>query len=243
MKTSTNWLLAALLLLLASLTAYNMTLRAEYRAGTYKNTLRNYTALPLRDFTTVAVPAAGLLRVRVEAGPYAVLVGKTAAKYVHATRQGSRLTVTLSYPEKTEYLGPGDAVIIRCPRLDALMADASYTVAGQIKIGAFDGEWNRNELLIKGFSQDSLVLTQGRTAHVVLAGNHLGRLRATVGRVPGSTAELDLHSDNQVLASDLRIAGRSKLVADNLALPALRWQLGDSVQVELSGAALAGLRR
>lgn len=65
MKTSTTFLLAALLVLLASLTAYNMALRAEYRSGTYKDPLRSYKVLNFKNFTEVTVPAASALSVKI----------------------------------------------------------------------------------------------------------------------------------------------------------------------------------
>ncbi len=242
MKNSLKFLTATGLLLLGSLTAYNAALRADYRRGTFKDPLRNYTALPLRGFSTLAVPAAGAMRVRVEAGPYGVYVGKKAAQYVRVSQRGGRLTVALSYPEKEDFLGWGAAVVIHCPRLDALTAGTAYTLAGRPETQRQGESPNPNELLVQGFVQDSLRLTQDHTAHVVLAGNRLGQLRAVVGGTPGSTAQLTINADNQLAATDLRLEAHATLVANNLALPRLRWHLGDSARVELSGAALGPVR-
>lgn len=243
MKNSLKFLTAAGLLLFGSLTTYNAALRAEYQRGAYKDPLNNYNALSLRDFRTVEVPAAGIMRVRVESGPFAVYVNKKAADYVRVKQQGGQLTVTLNFPEKEDYLGQGDAVIIRCPRLDLLMAGSTYTRAGSPQTVARQDGLNRTALLVKGFTQDSLRLVQNHTAHVVLAGNHLGQLRAVVGNTAGSTAELDLGADNRLAATDVRVEHRGKLVATNLELPGLRWHFSDSAQVELSGAALRVLTK
>ncbi|WP_210520565.1 hypothetical protein [Hymenobacter terricola] len=243
MKNSLKFLTAAGLLLLGSLTAYNAALHTEYQLGTFKDPLRNYTALPLTNFNAVDVPAAGQMNVKVEAGPFAVYVSKDAAKYVHVTQRGHRLTVALSYPEKETWLGRDEAVIIRCPRLSLLTAGTTYTVAGQRKTVPRSKFYQTpGGVVVKGFAQDSLRLVQNQTAQVELAGNRLGRLRAEVGGTPGSTAELDLNDDNRIDASDLHVEQSAKLVAKNLPLPALRWHFGDSARVELSGAALRGLR-
>lgn len=239
MKNSLKFFAAAGLLLLGSLTAYNAALRTEYARGTYKDPLHNYTALALRGFNTLHVPGAGMMDVRVEAGPYGVFVNKNVAQYVRITQQGTGLTVALNYPEKEAFMGMSDAVIIRCPRLNVLAAGTSYTVAGRPKTTGGD---RPRELLVQGFAQDSLRLAQDQTAHVVLAGNRLGHLLALVGGTPGSTAQLDLSATNRIDASDLRVEEHGALVATNLALPARRWHFGDSARVELSGRALSGLR-
>ena len=80
MKTSSKIFVATLLLLLGSLTAYNMALRHEFRQGTYKDPLHNYTTLALRDFEAVTVPSASGLKVKIVAGPFAVRVNKEAAE-------------------------------------------------------------------------------------------------------------------------------------------------------------------
>ena len=243
MKNSLKFLTAAGLLLLGSLTSYTAALRAEYQRGAYKDPLNNYNVLALRDFRTLDVPAAGVMRVRVEAGTFGVYVNKKAADYVRVKQQGGQLTVALNFPEKEEYLGQGDAVVIRCPRLDLLTAGSTYTRAGSPQTVAHRNDFNRTELLVKGFTQDSLQLVQSHTAHVVLAGNRLGQLRAVVGNTAGSTAQLDLSADNRLAATDVQVKHRGKLVATNLALPGLRWHFSDSAQVELTGAALRVLTK
>ncbi|MDF7813426.1 hypothetical protein [Hymenobacter sp. YC55] len=243
MKNSLKFLTAAGVLLVGSLTTYNAALRAEYQRGAFKDPLSNYKALPLRNFNILDVPAAGAMRVRVESGPFAVYINKDAAQYVQVKQQNSQLTLALNYPEKEEYLGQGDAVIVRCPRLNLLTASTIYTRAGSTQTTKQQNDVNGTLLLIKGFTQDSLRVMQNHTSHVVLAGNHLGQLRAVVGNTAGSTAELDLSADNLLGATDVRVRERSKLVANDVALPGLRWQFSDSAQVQLSGAALRALAK
>ena len=245
MKNSLKILIAAGVLLFGSLGAYTAGLRAEYARGTYKDPLRNYNMLNFSNFNTIDVPAAGVMNVKVESGPFAVYVHNEDSAYVRVSQQGGRLTVALRFPDDKTHLAwreETEAVIIRCPRLDALTASTTYTVAGRPKIVWHSAHGTGGELLVQGFAQDSLRLTQNHTAHVVLAANRLGRLQAVVGATPGSSAELELRADNRLNATSLRVAGRGKLVAHNVALPALRWQLGDSARVELSGRSLMKLR-
>ncbi|MGI4743620.1 MAG: hypothetical protein ACRYG7_51365 [Janthinobacterium lividum] len=240
MKTSTTYLLAALLVLLASLTAYNMALRTEYHSGAYKDPLRNYEVLGFKDFTEIAIPAASGLNVKVLAGPFSVRVNPTAAKLVRISQQGGRLRITLAFPGEPESLGWGETVVVSCPRLTALTTDGTYEVAGQPRHSpTFVGR----SILVQGFTQDSLSLRQDRGSRVELKNNRLGLLRAVVGTTPGSHPILQLNSGNHIAAANLTLAHQSELVLDNVPIAQLHHRFGDSVKVTLAGAALGSLKR
>ena len=241
MKNSSKYLLAALLVLLASLTAYNMALRAEYRKGTYKDPLRDYTTLTFRDFTAVDVPAAALVAVKLVPGPFGVRLNPAAAGYVHVRQQGSRLIVTAAFPQQLAYLGRGAAVVISCPRLGALSTDGVYEVRNKRQLTK--NALRSQVVLVQGFTQDSLTLRQDRGSRIELVGNKLGYLRAEAGRSPGSHALLQLSAGNQVAAADVAVGHQSELVLDNVLIPQLRYQFGDSVKVTLLGTALGNWRK
>ena len=233
MKTSNTLFVAAVALVLGSLATYDAALRAEYRTGHYKDPLRNYQALGLRDFDVVRVPSASGLRVRIEAGPFAVRVSKEAADFVHVTQRGQQLLVTLAYSEKPESLGRQEAVVITCPRLAALTTEGTYTVAGKVPPGQRQAG---GEVEIQGFRQDSLTLRQDESNQIRLKGNTLAWLRASVGARPGSEPGLGIDLDNHIQAADLTIAHRGHLDLAT-AIPRLRYQFSDSASVVLTGAA------
>ena len=233
MKTSNTLFVAAVALVLGSLATYDAALRAEYRTGHYKDPLRNYQALGLRNFDAVTVPSASGLRVKIEAGPFAVRVSKDAADYVRITQRGQQLLVTLDYPGKPESLGRQETVVITCPRLAALTTEGTYTVAGKVPPGQRQAG---GEVEIQGFRQDSLTLRQDQSNQIRLVGNTLGWLRATAGTHPGSEPELEIGVDNHIQAADLTVGHRGHQVLA-AAIPRLRYQLSDSVSVVLNGAA------
>lgn len=236
MKNSTKYLLAALLVLLASLTAYNMALRTEYRRGTYKDPLRGFTALSFKDFDEIAVPAAGTLTVKIVAGPYGVHLSPDAAEYVHLRQQGRRLEVSVSFPARLEYLSNSPLLIISCPRLAALHADARYQEAGQPRV---EKQYAMGHVVqVQGFRQDSLTVLADHASHVELAGNKLAWLRAEAGTSPGSHTALHVAPDNHIAAASFRLRAQSELVLDNTAIAQLQHQFGDSAKVTLTGVAL-----
>ena len=237
MKTSNTLFVATVALVLGSLATYDTALRAEYRTGNYKDPLHNYQALGLRNFDAVTVPSASGLRVRVEAGPFAVRVSKDAADYVRVTQRGQQLLVTLAYPEKPESLGRQQAVVITCPRLAALTTAGTYTVAGKPQLARIEAG---GEVEIQGFRQDSLTLRQEQSSQIRLKGNTLAWLRASAGARPGSEPGLGIDADNHIQAADLTIARRGHLDLAT-AIPRLRYQFSDSASVVLTGAAARSL--
>lgn len=237
MKTSNKIFVAALVLLLSSLTAYNVALRAEHRTGNYKDPLHNYTALALRNFEAVSVPSVSGLKVKIVAGPFAVRVNKEAADFVRVSQRGQQLLVSVAYPREFEYLGRQDAVVISCPRLAALTIDGTYTVSGQPPLSKLQ---TGGTVLVQGFRQDSLTLTQYRSNQIRLEGNTLSWLRAVAGTSPGSGPELQIGPDNRIQAADLTIGHQGRLEL-NTAIANLRHQFSDSATVMLSGGAARSL--
>jgi len=243
MKNSNKWVLAALLLLLGSLTAYNMGLRAEYRRGAYKNPLRDTTALAFKDFDEVDVPAAGALNVKIVQGPFGVRLRDGAAKLVRVRQQGPRLTVTLSAPSGYVFWGFGDVLTVTCPHLTQLRTDAVYEQKGKPVTDKLNQNWGGGEHLVQvqGFTEDSLTVRQDHASHVELAHNQIGYLRATSGPGPGSLSVLRVAASNRIGAANFDVRHQSELVLGS-AIPRLRYQFADSAKATFSGAALGQLR-
>jgi hypothetical protein len=241
MKTSTTFLLAALLVLLASLTAYNMALRTEYRLGACKDPLRAYKVLNFNNFAQVSVPAASAMSVKIVAGPFGVRVNPAAAQLVRVSQQGGQLRITLALPKDSQTPSWGETVVISCPHLAALTTDGTYLQDGQPHLDQSANGGRR--VLVQGFRQDSLALSQVNGNHIELIGNRLGYLRAVAGATPASRAVLTIGDNNHIATADLTVSPRSQLLLSNIVIPQLRTHLADSAQLTLSGAALAGLQR
>lgn len=239
MKNSNKWVLAAGLLLLGSLTAYNMGLRAEYRTGHYKDPLHNFAALAFKDFTSVSVPGATALQVKIVRGPFGVRLNKDVAGEVRVAQRGGQLVVTAHFTGQRPYWGPRETLLISCPRLDSLTTDAVYQLDGKPQT---DKNGTLGRVAVEGFVQDSLVLRQHRTSRVALAGNTLRYLRAEVGSGPGGAA-LDLNGSNRIAAADLDVRRHGELSISNMVIPNLRYHFADSAQATLAGTALSSLGR
>lgn len=240
MKTSNKWLLAALLLLLGSLSAYNMALRTEYVAGNYKNERRNMVALPFKDFTEIDVQAASQVGVKVVAGPYGVRLNKAAEKYVKVTQQGPRLIIALAFPEGRESLGNRETLTISLPQLRQLAVSGTYSLEGKAVVDKRDGGRGPG-VRVEGFRQDSLRVQQDHGTRVDLAGSQLGFLRAEAGRTPGSQPVLHIEASNRIQGAYLSVQNEGELQLEAGSIPKLRTQFGDSARATLTGAGLRSL--
>lgn len=242
MKNSSKLLLAAVLVLLASLTAYNMALRTEYRKGSYKDPYRDYETRAFTNFSEVAVEGASEGNVEITPGPYQVRVSPQAAPYVRLRQQGRRLVYSLVFPERRHYLGYGPAVVISCPRLAALSTDAVFTEAGRPRAEKRN-ETGEHRVRVQNFRQDSLRLRQDRASRVELAGNQLGYLAAEAGFSTGSHPVLQLDDTNAIMEANLHLEHQSELLLNTVRVPRLHYQFADSVRLGLPGAALGSLLR
>lgn len=240
MKNSNKFLLAALLVLLTSLTAYNMALRAEYGKGDYKDPLHGYAKLDFKDFTEIDLSAAGSARVKVVAGPFGVRLSPRAAELVKVRQEGNRLVVQVDLQKPDQYLGWGQTLVVSCPRLVQLTAGTTYRVAGALQP---KNKNTNSEVQVQGFRQDSLRVRLDQASNVTLNGNKLGYLAAVAGTTPGSTAGLTLAATNYIGAADLDMQHRSELTINNIAIAQPRYHFADSAKATLTGAALGSLTR
>lgn len=236
MKTSNKLLVAAVALVLGTVATYDVALRAEYLTGRYKDPLQHYTRQANANFDAVEVPAGLFFKVKIEAGPAGVWVNKDAADYVRLRQNGRTLAVTVTKPEESHYLGGQAAVVIRCPRLQALTTDAPFTGA-QRKAHRDNPS---GEVLVRYFDQDSLRISQRWAGTVTLQGNTLRQLRAVAGAAPGSKPTLNIAANNRIQAADLAINHESQL-ALLTKIPQLRHHFSDSATVTLGGAAASAL--
>lgn len=243
MKTSNKLLLTAILFLLASLTAYNMALKTEYRRGTYKDLYKDFTALNFQDFDALEINPGSIVNVKVMAGPYAVWVRKEAAEHVRLKQTGRRLRLDATFDADKKSMGRGYTVMIRCPRLASLATDAVYSVGGKLITDHDLGPAQKFGVTVTGFAQDSLRVAQDNASVVKLVDNRFGLLRAVAGLSVGSSSALQILPSNRIGAARLDIRNKSELLLENVRIPELHYQFADSAKATMSGAALSALTR
>ncbi|MBX0333405.1 hypothetical protein K3G39_09150 [Pontibacter sp. HSC-14F20] len=247
MKTSNKLLLFALVVLLSALATYNIALKAEYNTKSYQDPYKNYVVMDFNGFDEVEVNAGDMLKVLIEPGDVqAVYLYKGNEEVVQISQENKTLQIDVATNDKQKDVkGWGSPhLIIKTPMLKMLRANAKHTLHGeQVTNVQRLNKVNYLNTSLMGFKQDSLRLELDNGVMVQLHGNELQHLHAETGTSPESDSKLLIHPDNKIQQANLDIRNRSYLTLNNVAIPALQYTLSEQAQVELSGEALAILRK
>lgn len=247
MKTSNILLLTALVVLLSALATYNIALKAEYKTEKYRDPYRNYIAMDFSGFEEIEVNAGDMLNVLIEPGDeHAVYLYKGNDDVVQIGQENKILQVNVSIDEKQKGVrGWGSPhLIIKTPSLKTVRANATHALNGKSVTNPKRlTPLNHLNTTIKGFKQDSLRLELDNGVIVQLNNNTLKRLSAVAGTSPESESKLRILEGNNIQQANLDIRNRSHLALQGIAIPELQYNLSEQAQVELSGNALAVLRK
>lgn len=247
MKTSNQFLIAALVVLLSSLAAYNIVLKAEYKSESYKDPYRNYVAMDFSDFEEVEVNPGTKLNVLIEQGEtHAVYLYKENEEVIKLSQDGKRLKVDLALTDEHDKVRGWQSpmVIIRTPNLSLLRTNAVHTSNGKVETTLKRSSMQYYHLVdVKGLKQERLTLDLDNGSNVRLVGNELTTLQAVAGNSQESNPMLLITTDNKIQQAELDIRNNAYLVLQNVAIPDVRCTFSETAQVELSGASLAILRK
>ncbi len=238
MKTSIKLLLAALLVIIVELFVYDMMVRTEYRAGTYKKPYRYYTDLKFKDFDTINVNSVSAANVKFEQGPFRVRMAPDADEFTRVSQQKKTLNIEAIFKHSFQNNFNAYILIISCPKIAELRTNARYGTNGRIYIDTIvKDQWNMRKVWIDGFKQDSLTISQDYGSRVFLSNNGIGVVKASIGLSPGSGSQLNISNDNHFDNVTLDIGNKSTLVIDNVPKSKFNYRLADSARVILTGAA------
>ena len=242
MKTSNKLLMSALIIFVISLGIYNTALKAEYLTGNYKDPFKNFTTLNFKDFDAIQVNSASQVDVTINNGPCIVRMSKRSESHIKVSQHGKTLTIDVVY-EKSNH--PSNELIISCPKLKFVKALGAYTDDDKKLIQ--NSKYDKNvptlhDLVIRGFIQDSLLTEQDNLTHIILKDNNLKFLKSIVGITTGATPVLNIEKTNSIQKADLTVNQKSELRLDNIYIPQLTHQFGDSIQVSFSGNAVKNLK-
>lgn len=244
MKTSNKLVISAVFLILASLFIYDLMLRTEFRTGTYKIPYRNYTELKFKDFDTINVKSVSAANVRFEQGPFRVRIAPRADEFTRVSQDKKTLNIEAIFKHDYESSPNDYLVIISCPKIAQLKTSAWYGTNGRSYIDTIvNDQWNMRKVLVNGFKQDSLTISQDYGSRVFLSNSRIGFLKAAIGLSPKSGSQLNILNNNQLDNINLNIGNRSTLIINSVAGSKFNYHLADSARVTLAGAALNILKK
>lgn len=238
MKASNKFVCLALLLTLLSLLVYDLLLKAEFRSGRYKDPYRNYAALQFKDFDVLDLNSATVANVKLIQGPFSVRVDKYALDYVKVKQEGKRLQVDVVFDGNYRGNQNPYVLVVSCPKLAELNTGASYRANDQwVTDTIYRADWNMRRVMMDGFTQDSLHISQDYGSSIVLANDRIRSLCAVIGKSAASGSDLVIQSGNQFQEAVLDVEHNGKLELDNAMIDVLKYRLGDSARLVISGKA------
>jgi hypothetical protein len=238
MKTSNKYLLAAAVLTLLSLVVYDILLKAAYKSGSYADPYKNFVTLNFKDFDVLDLPSATAANVKLVQGPFSIRMDGNTKDYVQVSQDGKRLRIHAAF-EGNYQMNPYRYIfLISCPRLSEVHTNAGYRANNmEVTDTIVRDDWNMRQVLIEGFSQDSLHITQDYGSTIVLAKNHIRSINATIGLSPRSGSNLIIQNSNVFGSTILDIKNNSKLFLDNASIQNLDCRLGDNAKLIVTGKA------
>jgi hypothetical protein len=238
MKTSYKYLLAAAILIMSSLSVYDLLVRAEYRSENYTDPFRNFVTLNFKDFDILDIPSSTAANVKIVQGPFSIRLDKYEADFVQVNQEGKRLRIKAHFDGNYQSTSSPYILLISCPKLSEVYINAEYTANNASVTDTIVREdWNMRQVLIDGFNQDSMYISQDYGSTIVLANNNIRSISATVGKSRGSGSYLIIQNNNEFNHADLDIQDNSKLFLDNAKIQNLNYQLGDSAKLIVTGKA------
>jgi hypothetical protein len=238
MKTSNKLIVVALLLFIVSLVWYDYLLKAAYESGVYRDPYHSFTSLYFKDFDTVDVVSSTAANVKFVQGPFSVKIDPGALNYTRVKQTGRRLQITAVfeydyYSDLNPYI-----IVISCPKLSELVAGATYrSNKRQVTDTIVREDWKMRQVLIDGFKQDSLTISQDFGSTVVLSNDKINLIKATIGQRSASGSKLIVLANNQFNSAKLDVLNNSKLLLNNASIDHLNYHLADSARLILTGKA------
>jgi hypothetical protein len=240
MKTSNRLIVAAIVLLVGALFAYDQMLKNEYLSGRYKDLYKDFKSLSFKDFDAVDLPSSTASNVKFIQGPYSVKIAPGALNYTTVKQTGNRLQIQSSFKGSYNYNGFDYILVISCPKLTEINASAVYKKyrGTQVYVDtAVRDDWHMRQVLIEGFNEDSISVKQNYGSTVVLSNNHIRALNAVVGISDSSGSKFIINKNNQINNAKINVLNRSSFILYGKAVQNLNYQLADSAKIMFDGAA------
>lgn len=232
MKTSTMIIIAAVVIIMGCLTAFNYNLKGEYLSGAYKSRFRNMNFTPLKGIEKLDVQQANLLDIRVEQGDKeGIWIKKDVSDQVHFKVNAQVLTLFADHGEADELAIEDGGVIIVTKTLTAIKTSPYLRKSKQYYMGS-------GRFSVNGYQLDQLDLDISKDVRLSLNNMKLNSLHAAVGDKIHGRAELLISSDTKINTAELIIPGNSKLNLQNPTIVKATYNLCDSASVTLSGKAV-----
>lgn len=239
MKTSTMFIIAAVVATFIGLTAYNFSLKASFLKGDYKNPYYGLTFNQVQDVNRVELLSANRITIRIQQGKTAGLWLRDRLKgNLVWTKNGNTIKIDLTKEAKDNGFQIWDnELILVMPNTVKLTSRAYHKDKEEEKRANISGSIN-----ISGFQQDSMQLDLGRYTRTFLDKLKVNKLNALIGNKEQGNASLVLSSANQINTAAFDIPGSGSLDLMDPNITKTHYTISDQATVSLNGKALQAIK-
>ena len=238
MKTSNKLFIAAILIIILSMVAYDFALRAEYLKGEYKSRFYEKEKLGFNGFKSIDNRAANYLPITIERGDhFGVWIDKNLKDRIKISKIGDQLIIDVIDRNSPKIIPYSNSVTIICPSINEITMQPLLLVKENQEIYPSDATTN-----LSGFNQQNLSLIVNESTHLSLEKNKIENLNAIVGTNSSKHAYLFIASNNQIGNANINVLGKNQLVIENPKIEKTNFTISDSANVSLGGSTLKQLR-
>lgn len=229
-------IIAAVLITLGSLTAFNIDVKKVYLTGAYKSRFRGMEFTALKDVEQIDIQGANRMTVKIERGnKEGIWINESAKGKVLAAVNQHKLKLELSAQSEADGYRPWNEIIIVTKNLSQLNL-ASYLRKGE------DNGYNEGDVTISGYTAKQFDVQVSKSVNVFINQMNITSLNAAIGSQNEGEAELTLSSDTKVEAARFNIPGAGNLTLHNPSITKVVYNLSDSATVTLSGKVVRMIR-
>jgi hypothetical protein len=234
MKTSNKLFLTATLIVIISLIAFDLALRAEYKKGIYKSRFYGFDkTTAYNGFSSIDNRAANLISIQVEKGNEPGIWVKSVWKdRFNISRKGKTLVIEVANKQSTRVSAYSNSITVVCPSLE------SITTAPYLGKSGMNELHSRGTTIVAGFNLDKLALKISKGVDLFLNGNKIADLQASVGDEKSDNAKLTISSSNQIDNATINVPGKNQLEIGNSIIAKRNFTISDSAKVAFSGSFL-----
>src|SRR6478672_7114383 len=182
MRTSIKLIVAALAVFLLSMAIYDKQLHSELEKGAFKEPFGDYVASHYTGFRNIHLKSASTVNIKIQKGPYRVLIEPSANQYVHLEMNRDTLEIETVFPNEYHSYRANFGMYISCPEISSIRSDAYYHIRSREYLDKDAQDYFKfRRTTIDGFTQDSLHVTATHASNIWLLNDTIKNLDATIG--------------------------------------------------------------
>lgn len=240
MKTSTIFIITAIVISLAIVTVYNFSLKASYQTGSYKDRFYGLSLTPIQGVKALHLNSANRFEINLECGKKEGLwIREEIKDKIKVDQTGDVLTLDLTDAAKKERFTPHVKDIILITNHLQVLNATPYFTKDEIDENSL---FSTGIVRIEGLNGPSLDLTIGAASQVYLSNVKVNTLNAHVYGNKLQSGLLLVDHSNEIELANLNVPGAGDLNLSNPKITKILYNLSDSANVTLNGSALKSIR-